>query len=592
MTARQHVSMALLAFFLLFFSSLSFSADYYLSSTDGDDRLNGLSATQDGSAGPFSTLGRLETISLKGGDRILLKCGDVFKGPVNLKLSLNANDLVIIDHYGDCSKARPPLIDGRISLSGLRNGKFLRIPSTVPIELVFVDGRLLPPARFPNGGYLILPDGLPGIQNSIPALQMLTGKEIIGAKIQARTQEWFIEERKVVSSNGQLDTPLRYPLRPKTGFYLTGKSWMLAETEAWAYDATTQELAIVVQPSASIEVVKAGHLVEVYGTGSLQISGVELNAAGGDALNVRLNGYVTVKDSIFRNAVANGISVAGAKVFAITGSAIEETGLDGIFLAEVKKTFIHRNSVIGAGMLHHPKGSLAAINAHRTESATVSENMVSRSAYHGIRFAGDARISRNYIEKSCLRMSDCAAIYTWRRNALDERPPVLVSGNLVLDVAGDTSVKLGVNDWFSGIYLDDFSNNISVRNNIVIGANQGVYLHNAWGSSVQYNVIHGRRLSIVDAADSNKAPKNLTSPNVVSENIELLGGVFYSLTHRSGMSEAFSIERSSDFELRLIHSSDDMKQDARTGNCSTFSMTWMNKAPVQERPLVSLANCN
>lgn len=568
------------------------SADYFLSSSDGDDRLDGRSEARTGETGPFATLKRLESVFLRAGDRVLLKCGDRFSGPVTLRLSLLQTDLVTIGSYGDCDSVRRPTIDGRTPIAHSDDGKVIRLKTDTVIEQVFADGRPLLPARYPEDGYLIVPDGQPGLTESLLRLPQLEGKDLSGARLLARTQEWFIEARQIEPQDRRLDTALRYPLRPRTGFYMTGKTWMVSDRDAWAYDLTSKELVIRAPRDARLEIVPAGNLIEVTGKASLQISGIDFNASGEDALNVKLNGIVTIQNSTFRFATGNGISVSGAQMFAITDSRIQSTGLDGIFLAEVKKAFIKGNSVIDAGMLAHPKSSLAAINAHRTESATVIENSVVNSAYHGIRFAGDARIQRNYVRKSCRRLSDCAGIYTWRRNASDERPKAEVVGNLVVDVAGDTTVKLGVNDWFAGIYLDDFTNNVNVRDNVVAGANQGIYLHNAWASSATNNVIHARGLVLVDKADPVKVPKSLTEPNLVMNNFEFGGDYSFEVIRRDAADGEFSLEKASEFELRLSSATSTGEKEPRLISCEAMSPSTPPSATEELRSLIKVVICN
>ena len=108
----------------------------------------------------------------------------------------------------------------------------------------------------------------------------------------------------------------------------------------------------------------------------------------------------------------------------------------------------------------------------------------------------------NRIAESCISLADCAAIYTWRRGRSDHRAPVRVLGNLVLGVAGDASVKFGVNDYFAGIYLDEWTRRTEVRGNLLINVAQGIYLHNAFDNAVAGNLVLGPRaqpvLELVD----------------------------------------------------------------------------------------------
>lgn len=578
-------------FFSLFCVANAVSADYYISSTDGDDRFDGRSGGGVDGSGPFETLKRLELLRLKDGDRILLKCGDRFSGDAKLRFSMAWNDLVKIEGYGPCDSERRPVIDGRRKFSSSGTSSVIRQKTSSPIELVFVDGEPLPTARFPKAGYLIVPDGFSPKLESVPLLPALNGRELNGALIQARTQEWYIESRLIISPDGRLDSPLRYPIRPKAGFYLTGKGWMVEGGRGWAYDAFNEELFVSVPRSAVVEIVPRGNLLEISGGGSVQISGIDFNASGADGVKVGLDGVVTITNTSVRNAAANGISVSGARLFVLFDSMIRLTGLDGVFLGEVKKAHVARNHVFGAGMLGHPSGSLAAINAHRVDSATVSENVVIESAYHGIRFAGDARILRNYVAKSCRRLSDCGAIYTWRRDYQDERPLAEVFGNFVSDVSGDVSVKFGVNDWFAGIYIDDFSNNIEVSGNVVLGANQGIYLHNSRLVGVVGNFVQARNFSILEKVDAERVGGG-GFRNRIDDNYSFVGDFVYSVRRRDGVVDIFSHEDLSGSEVILSPSLAGLKENKKGGECQKGAVFSLREGRNSAFPLVRNVRCN
>lgn len=496
------------------------AADYHVSASSGRDTLDGRSATVRGDSGPFATLQALQGLRLMDGDRILLRCGERFAGPLRLKLTLGDSGTLTIAGRGDC--ARKPVIDGRsVPLPSAAGGRMsLSVPTAV--AQVFAADTPLPQARFPASGLRLMPAGTRIAQDVLPDAAALTGRPLAGARLHARTHEWFVEERAIADDAGRLAEPLRYPLRPKTGYQLSGKAWMLGEGPGWAWDASEGRLHVRAPAGAALAMVPEGPLLEVTGRGSLVLQGLALTAAGGDAVRSTLNGEVRIEGVDIRRAVGNGVSIAGARSAEVVRSTIEDVGLDAVFFAEVRRVLVRGNVVRNAGLYAGLRPALAAINAHRTDAATVEDNLVERSAYHGIRFAGDALIRRNTVVQSCLLLSDCAALYTWRRNATDVRPHSKVTGNLVIGVAGDTSVKLGVNDWFVGIYLDEFTSDVEVSGNVLAGVNQGIYLHNAWAVDVRGNLVAARLRTLIDAGERLPADPART-PNRMAGNDELLG---------------------------------------------------------------------
>jgi hypothetical protein len=97
--------------------------DYYLSSSQGNDRHSGTSAVE-----PWSSLQKLSQVKFKPGDRILLKSGDVFSGAIHLEnLQGSADKVITIGSYnGEVN----PVINGKDS----RAAVFLLNPSYVKIE--------------------------------------------------------------------------------------------------------------------------------------------------------------------------------------------------------------------------------------------------------------------------------------------------------------------------------------------------------------------------------------------------------------------------------------------------------------------------
>lgn len=501
------------------------AADYFVSSK-GSDSFNGLAsvlASREGSIGPFATLEPLSKLNLQHGDRIFLACGEQFQGPVRLALQSTLPGTLSITRYGDCPASERPVVDGRILIEAFTGSGQQLIRQKKTVVQVFKGDVPLPRARFPKNAYLIFPSNTVNAVDRIPKDLSLNGKDLSGAVLHARTQEWLIEERKVKNAENQLDSPLQYPLRPKAGAYFTGKAWMLGEDEGWAFDDAAQTLHVRNKSEKPVSVAYAGALLQIEGRGSVSVSGIAFHAAGGDGINLKLDGDVNINDVAIKHASGNGITIAGSSYAQITNSRIEDTAQDGIFFAEVKKAVVRRNKIANAGLYLGPSVSLAAINAHRTDSATIEENEVIRSAYIGIRFAGDAQIRSNVVDSACLYLADCGAIYTWRRGVNDVRPSVEISGNSVIDVKGDTSVKFGVFDYFSGIYLDEWTRATSVIGNVIVNAEQGIYLHNARGNVVEGNYILGARGDALREKDDasilvGQIPMHQEVPNKLANN--------------------------------------------------------------------------
>ena len=87
---------------------------YYVA-TNGTDANDGRSM-----ASPFQSLAKVNTLTLRAGDAVLLRRGDTFRGTLSIKQSGSAGSPIVVDAYGSGNK---PIIAGSTILSGWsRNG--------------------------------------------------------------------------------------------------------------------------------------------------------------------------------------------------------------------------------------------------------------------------------------------------------------------------------------------------------------------------------------------------------------------------------------------------------------------------------------
>ncbi|MBC7621909.1 MAG: hypothetical protein H7232_00815, partial [Aeromicrobium sp.] len=101
------------------------------------------------------------------------------------------------------------------------------------------------------------------------------------------------------------------------------------------------------------------------------------------------------------------------------------------------------------------------------------------SAYHGISVIHNrfTFVLNSVIDRSCLRLNDCAAVYT---SARDEQPlTLLIEGNTVTNTRGVQAI---------GIYLDDHANGVTVNRNTVANNNRGMMVHNGFNNVITNNM--------------------------------------------------------------------------------------------------------
>ena len=458
----------------------------------------------------YITAADLQDQLLVDGDKVLLDCGARYPP---LRLRTRGAGTVRVEPAGPCTAGRRPVFDGRrppgvaraaadATAGGAGRSSFTQ---PQPVVQVFAGDQPLPRARHPASSYLLFGPQAAAAAAMLPADARLDPAALAGATLVARTQEWLIETRQVGADGRSLDLPLQYPLRPKAGIFFTGKAWMLGAGPGWAHDRLAQTLTVQGAGDQVLSVALDEPLLQVRGSAGVVVQGIDFFGAGGHAVDVKSDGAVVLRDLAITLTGGNAVAVAGARLAQVEQLRIDRCGGDGVFFAEVARAEVRDSSVRDAGLLHGAGPALAAINAHRTDAALIERNQVERAGYIGIRVSGDALVQGNRIAETCISLADCAAIYTWRRGRDDHRAPVRVLGNLVLGVGvgGDTSVKFGVNDYFAGVYLDEWTRRGDVQGNVIIDAAQGIYLHNSFDNTVAGNLVLGARaqplLDLVDA---------------------------------------------------------------------------------------------
>ncbi len=459
---------------------------YYINSELGDDSATGTVVGGSAAANPWKTLSRASRQQFRNGDALLLHCGQTHRGHLLVRISQGEGQ-VRVGGYGTCTPEQMPKLDGSTSITLSASSE--RRSAVIPFEpgRVVVDGNVL--ARSFFVARFVQDAANPTAFSLVPAVPR--NADLVNAQGYARTRDWLVEP---VQFRNEAWTPvadrpnLQYPMGIGTMLAITGKPWALGRS-AWVYDSANREF--VISKAGEVAVSPRQPLIDVTGNGSVLIDRLHLVFAGEDAIRINISGTAAVRGSSITAPGRRGLSIERAASTFVVDNHIDGAGEDAIHVVSATRATVLRNLVTNTATLEPMQPAFAAINVSRAKSALVSQNTVQRSAYIGIRFGEGAEVSSNVVVDSCMRMSDCAAIYTWQRSPLEGRLPTKVIGNLVIGAQGNDEVKLGFQVWAVGIYLDDFTSNVAVFNNVVFGVRQGYYLHNAFQNSLYHNYSFG-----------------------------------------------------------------------------------------------------
>ncbi len=160
-------------------------------------------------------------------------------------------------------------------------------------------------------------------------------------------------------------------------------------------------------------------------------------------------------------------------------------------------------------------GSYAGVNVNGS-GTTIINNKVNRTGYNGIAFTGNnVLVEKNLVENYCLVKDDGGGIYTVISSSGVTASNRIIRSNTVLNGIGAYAGSEGYSyepfGKAAAIYLDDYTNNVSVTGNTVAHGPWGGIFHNGGtDNSITNNVIYNFPEGLLLHAYTNRTVRNLT----------------------------------------------------------------------------------
>lgn len=471
------------------------AGQYFVDAVHGDDHADGRQPKTLGTSGPWRTL-RRSVAEIRAGDVLVLACGSVWSERLILRGGSSGRPVTVTAPISGCGSAERPMVQPRESVPfSYKNDAWFAPQHIQDVARVFIDGRELSPTLYGGEPWLRLDAGQSwGIRRSgtdrvvAPELVKRLGRALVGATIALRTTPYRVELRRIQKVEDDralwLDKPTHYPVSSATEYYVTHA----AKTGSRGWARTDSGISLLgTKTVGHAEVVRALPAVEI--TGTVRLSGFDVSDAGAEGILVRGGRGSELRDIRIRHAALDAVVIRESPGSLVEGLEIEGSGRDGIRLEQSDDTTVYRNTIIDTAMAGPPVDSFAVINAETSNRVTIEGNRIKRAAYLGIRFKRQSKVVRNLLEETCRRLPDCGAIYAWAR--LDPDPPFAseVQGNVIRSVGLQEQPKDEAPSVATGIYLDDLASGITVEDNVVTGAPQGVFLHNSIANLVRGNTL-------------------------------------------------------------------------------------------------------
>jgi len=485
-----------LGLLLLLLNPLATATTYYVSSV-GEDTWSGTSETA-----PWKTITKVNSIisTLKGGDKILFRRGDIFSGTLKISASgINGNP-VIIGSYGTGSS---PVISGFATLtSWTSSGTGIykcSLPASLSVNMVTLNGVPQALGRFPNQDFLIF--------ESHTSNTSITDKELTG------TPNWTGAEVVLKLSRYEI---YRIPISNHTAGTITFKTNQFGEIKdgygyfiqkdlrtldtfgEWYHDGTYLYMYFGTSDPASYTV-KAGtndRLVYINNANHVTIENLAFEGANTAAVVVSKYNYITIQnckfDHIGKYAFMYSYNAEFSNSLKIDNCSINNALDSGIRLdGKCLNSIITNNKITNCGLLAGMGnkdgqsffGGIYCVGSKGRYEYNIIENV----GRNGIWFHGDSSlVKNNFINKFCLVLDDAGGIYLsdWALTYGKK-----ITGNIVLNGVGNNEgIPVTTSLYGEGIYLDYGTKNVEISGNTTANCGDaGIKLHCAESVLIENN---------------------------------------------------------------------------------------------------------
>lgn len=463
------------------FSLYCMATTYYISNT-GNDANSGLTT-----ALPWKTLAKVNAATFKAGDQILFQKGDTFYGTLIPKNSGIEGNPITFGAYGTGAN---PIITGFTTVAGWTDeggGIYSKvITSESQTNMVTIDGVQYGMGRYPNTTYLTYESASANV--SITDNTLGDATNWIGAEALIIKNAYTIDRCTITNHTSNTLTYMSIGSARNadaTGnYFIQNDLRTLDQFGEWYHNTSTGKFYMffgatspttkTVRVATLNNVCKVNYAI-IYNTlDYLSFSGTIKDAISAESACH----YLTVQNCDILFAGLNGIWCDAQNV-TINACTFDYCNRISILSVGINATITNNSISNNAIIVGQGNVWLAGISAVYiySNNPTVLNNIIRNTATNGILLSSLVDvgiIKNNYIYSTCLLNSDHGSIYTDGSHTA-----LVIDGNLIIKSLG------------SGIYLDEYSTNIEVKNNSISEcAIEGIKLHKANNNVIKDNIVY------------------------------------------------------------------------------------------------------
>ena len=511
---------------MLLISLPVFSANYYVAS-NGNDGNNGLS-----SSSPWKTISKVNSSmnTFNPGDLILFRRGDKFYGEIKISKSGTTNSDIVIGSYGS---GELPEISGIKSITGwtVHSGNIYKATVSDTVSQVFISGKMMTIARYPNTGFLKIDAGNGNSGFYDAALNQSSGY-FNGSVCKVRTINWIYEKKTVTSFSGgnvTFSTSSLNPILADYGYYFDNKLSLLDTEGEWFYDKAAGKLYLYAPGGVNPGTLNVEAVTKVNGVymninvANITIQDLKIKGFRETGVDGYTGNNFTVQRCNISRIERYGIRLNGInnRIYDNVIEDVLNTSITGVFTqGEISGNFINRTGLVaGYGEDGYGYYGMLIWNATGT---IIENNTIDSTGYGGISISTSAIVRKNVISYSLLTLNDGGGISVGTSDGLE------ISDNIISNSIGNTESSANPVSYASGIYVNEsvLNNTVIQRNSVYACRFVGIIIDMKYPSSgnvIRNNLLYNNFAEQIRFSDWS------STVFVPAFNTIIKGNIFYSL---------------------------------------------------------------
>ncbi|HMQ70192.1 MAG TPA: right-handed parallel beta-helix repeat-containing protein [Ignavibacteria bacterium] len=530
----KKIKIVVISVLLCFYFTNSYSKTYYISNS-GQDTNDGLSPVY-----PIKSITKLNSLifKLQPGDVVLFERGGEYSGQININSPGNGTNPIIFGAFG---KGNNPVISGSIPVSDWEvfKGNILKTYVNGIVTNFFLNEDQMVLARYPNTGFLKIDKPYSDKKSGFTNREFKNfSKYWNGAIARIRTENWAYEYSSIKDfKNGSftLQDKTFYPIVSGTGFYLDNILNELDAENEWYFQKGKKDggnLYFYPPPGKNIKDFNLKATVYDNGFFSL-ISLKNIIIRDLDFKDQAVSGIyfagnlsdVTIENCSFKGQNKTGIYLTGkcnnsyiknCRFENINGKAISLRNFNNSEISEC--VFRNIGMIPGFGTTGDPF-PMSGIVVYGNKNL-IRKNYFNSIGHDPVVVLGDNYlIENNIIKNSLLLLNDGGGIKCYGKNSNNS----VWNNNFIYNIKGNTENNSPDKKEIiaHGIYLDELSNNITVKNNSISYCGlSGIGMNAGYDNTLENNNCFDNFIGMDFYQYELFCRNNVTGNNVVSGNSE------------------------------------------------------------------------